>query len=84
MSSCYDDRDSQVPAEVAGFFADNGGDWPVVYDDDGSISVAFGVAQVPETWIIDPDGVVQYRVIGPVTADLLVATVTELRVREGS
>ena len=75
---------SQVPAEVAGFFADNGGDWPVVYDDDGSISDAFGVAQVPETWIIDPDGVVQYRAIGPVTADLLVATVTQLRAREGS
>ena len=43
------------------FFADNGGDWPVVYDADGSIAVAFGVAKVPETWIIDPDGVVRGR-----------------------
>jgi cytochrome c biogenesis protein CcmG/thiol:disulfide interchange protein DsbE len=51
--------------------AENGGGWPVVYDDDGSISVGFGVAKVPETWIIDPYGVVQGRIISRVTADFL-------------
>jgi cytochrome c biogenesis protein CcmG, thiol:disulfide interchange protein DsbE len=56
---------------VADFFAANGGDWPVVFDDDGSISVAFGVSQVPETWIIDPTGVVRGRIITRVTADYL-------------
>ena len=35
---------------------------------------AFGVAQVPETWIVDPDGIVRYRTIGPVTADQLDAS----------
>jgi cytochrome c biogenesis protein CcmG, thiol:disulfide interchange protein DsbE len=75
---------SQVPDEVAGFFADHGGDWPVVYDDDGSISDAFGVAQVPETWIVDPDGLVQYRAIGPVTADGLLAALVRLRTQEGA
>ena len=49
-----DDREN-----VEEFFAAEGGDWPVVYDDDGSIAVAFGVSKVPETWIIDPDGVVR-------------------------
>ena len=74
---------SQVPEQVAGFFADNGGSWPIVYDDDGSISDAFGVAQVPETWIIDPDGIVQYRAIGPVTDQQLLGALTALRAREG-
>ena len=52
-----------IATTVETFFADEGGDWPVVYDDDGSIAVAFGVAKVPETWIIDPDGVVRGRMI---------------------
>jgi cytochrome c biogenesis protein CcmG/thiol:disulfide interchange protein DsbE len=56
---------------VQDFFASNGGHWPVVYDDDGSIAVAFGVSQVPETWIIDPTGVVRGRIITRVTADYL-------------
>ncbi len=56
---------------VENFFAANGGDWPVVFDDDGSIAVAFGVSQVPETWIIDPSGVVRGRIITRVTADYL-------------
>ena len=51
------------------FFDTNGGEWPVVRDPDGGVSVDFGVAQVPETWIIDPNGVVRARYAGPVTAD---------------
>jgi len=74
---------SQVPEQVAGFFADNGGSWPIVYDGDGSISDAFGVAQVPETWIVDPDGIVQYRAIGPVTDQQMLGALTALRAREG-
>jgi hypothetical protein len=42
-----------------------------VYDEDGSIAVGFGVAKVPETWIIDPNGIVRGRVISRVTADFL-------------
>jgi cytochrome c biogenesis protein CcmG, thiol:disulfide interchange protein DsbE len=56
---------------VEQYFADEGGDWPVVFDDDGRFSVAFGVSKVPETWIIDPDGFVRGRVITEVTADFL-------------
>ena len=66
-------------ANVEEFFAAEGGDWPVVYDDDGSIAVAFGVSKVPETWIIDPDGVVRGRVISRVTADFLGAQLQLLR-----
>jgi len=63
----YDDERPAVEA----FFAEEGGDWPVVYDEDGSIAVGFGVAKVPETWIIDPNGIVRGRVISRVTADFL-------------
>ena len=62
-----DDSDSAVKA----FFEANGGDWPRVKDDDGAIAVAFGVAKVPETWVIDPNGFVRLRVIGELTEGFL-------------
>ncbi|NDC44755.1 MAG: hypothetical protein EBZ55_01530 [Actinobacteria bacterium] len=40
-------------------------------DDNGAISVAFGVARVPETWIIDPNGFVRLRIAGKLTEGLL-------------
>ncbi len=56
---------------VRAFFAERDGDWPVVRDDDGGINVSFGVAQVPETFIIDPDGVVRVRWAGAIDAETL-------------
>jgi cytochrome c biogenesis protein CcmG/thiol:disulfide interchange protein DsbE len=70
-----DDSDNAVRA----FFEANDGDWIKVRDDDGSIAVAFGVAKVPETWIIDPNGYVRLRFIGAVTKDLLDEKLSELR-----
>lgn len=40
-------------------------------DLDGRISVEWGVTGVPETFIIDAEGVVAYKHVGPVTADAL-------------
>ncbi len=57
--------------EIEAFFAENGGDWPAIYSEADEFPVAFGVAQVPETWIIDPSGVVQLRLISEVTAEQL-------------
>ena len=70
-----DDSDNAVRA----FFEANQGDWTKVRDDDGSIAVAFGVAKVPETWIIDPNGFVRMRFIGAVTKDLLTEKLTEFQ-----
>ena len=39
----------------------DGGDWPRSYSKADEFPVAFGVSEVPETWIIDPSGVVQLR-----------------------
>jgi cytochrome c biogenesis protein CcmG/thiol:disulfide interchange protein DsbE len=66
-------------AEVRDWFAAEGGEWPIVRDPQGSISVAFGVAQVPETWIIDPNGVVRKRFIGEVTATGVGTLLQQLR-----
>jgi cytochrome c biogenesis protein CcmG/thiol:disulfide interchange protein DsbE len=50
---------------VRKFFAENGGDWPVVTGDEGRVALDYSVVQVPETYIIDPAGIVRERVSGP-------------------
>jgi len=62
-----DDNDGSVNA----YFAINGGDWPRLRDANGAIAVSFGVAKVPETWIIDPNGFVRVRIAGELSEGLL-------------
>lgn len=57
-------------SEVEEFFEERGGEWPAIYSE-YDFPVAFGVAAVPETWIIDPSGIVQLRLISKVTAEQL-------------
>jgi len=66
-------------AAIRDFFVANGGDWPKLRDTDGAIAVAFGVAKVPETWIIDPNGFVRLRILGAVTDGVLEAQMARLR-----
>jgi cytochrome c biogenesis protein CcmG/thiol:disulfide interchange protein DsbE len=42
-----------------------------VTDADGRIGIDYGVYGVPETYVIDKQGVIQYKQIGPVTAQNL-------------
>jgi cytochrome c biogenesis protein CcmG/thiol:disulfide interchange protein DsbE len=74
----FDDSDEPVRE----FFDENGGDWPIVRDPNGTIAVSFGMSQVPETWIVSPSGIVKARFIGQVTAEGLSATMADLRVRQ--
>ncbi|MGA1506584.1 MAG: TlpA family protein disulfide reductase [Ilumatobacteraceae bacterium] len=73
-----DDADDAVRA----FFAANDGDWPKLRDSDGAIAVAFGVAKVPETWIIDPNGFVRLRIMGSVVEGVLEDQMASLRASE--
>jgi len=66
-------------AQVVDFLNKGGGSWPVVSDPYGRIAVAYGVAKVPETWIIDPNGVVRARLITTVTADGLSSEIAKLQ-----
>jgi len=65
--------------DVKAFFLAAGGEWPIIRDDDGTINVAFGVAQVPETFIIDPSGVVRLRWAGQIDAVTLAQLVQQQR-----
>ncbi len=71
-------RDS-TQDEVEAFFELRGGDWPIVYDTDFEFVNQFGVALVPETWIIDPNGFVRRRFISEVDADQLSRLMQALR-----
>jgi cytochrome c biogenesis protein CcmG/thiol:disulfide interchange protein DsbE len=57
------------------FFADNGGEWPVVVDEEGSAALDFGVPKVPETYLVDPGGRVRVKFTGGVTRDGLEAEI---------
>ena len=65
--------------EIRQFFSEKGGNWPRIRDPQGGISVAFGVSLVPETWIIDPDGIVRERMISQVTAEHVATVLQSLR-----
>ena len=52
-----------------------------VIDRDGNVGIDFGVYGVPETFVIDKNGTIRYKQIGPVTAEALEKTILPL-VRE--
>lgn len=66
----YQSEDGQVSE----FLDRVGRNIPTLRDADGLASIDFGVTGVPETFFVDRDGVVRYRVAGPVTE----AKLTEL------
>jgi cytochrome c biogenesis protein CcmG, thiol:disulfide interchange protein DsbE len=51
------------------FFAQNGGEWAVLDDQEGSAALDFGVPKVPETYLVDPAGLVVAKFTGGVTQD---------------
>ncbi|CAN5536533.1 hypothetical protein BH20ACT2_BH20ACT2_20010 [soil metagenome] len=54
--------------DVRAFFDEQGGDWPVVTNDDGRLALEYAVAGVPESYLIAPDGTVIYKIVGGVTS----------------
>ena len=49
-----------------------------VMDLEGRVGIEYGVYGVPETYVIDKAGVIQYKQIGPVTIDVLEKTILPL------
>ncbi|MFA6203490.1 MAG: protein disulfide oxidoreductase [Gallionella sp.] len=58
---------SGSPAQVAAHMREQGIDFPVVNDPDGSISRAWGVHAVPASFIIAPDGTISFVEVGYTT-----------------
>jgi len=50
----------------------------IAYDADGRIGIDYGVYGVPETYVIDRQGVIRYKHIGPLTADVVQQKVAPL------
>lgn len=48
------------------------------FDADGRVGIDWGVYGVPETFVIDKQGIVRYKQIGPVTPDALRETILPL------
>lgn len=46
-----------------------------VLDMDGRVGIAYGVYGVPETYLIDKQGVIRYKHVGPLTPELLTTVV---------
>lgn len=67
------------PAAVRTWFQQNGGDWPVITDPDGKVSLDFGVRGPPESFLIAPDGTVLTRIIGEVDANVLESLVAQAK-----
>jgi cytochrome c biogenesis protein CcmG/thiol:disulfide interchange protein DsbE len=42
----------------------------VIYDHDGSTSIDYGVYGAPESYLIDKNGVIRFKQIGPITEDV--------------
>lgn len=53
-------------SDSLGFLAEYGLDFPNAADENGSIAIDYGVAGVPETFFIGPDGSLQGKYPGPV------------------
>ena len=48
------------------------------YDVDGKVGIDYGVYGVPETFVIDKQGVIRYKQIGPITQEALDKTILPL------
>jgi cytochrome c biogenesis protein CcmG/thiol:disulfide interchange protein DsbE len=67
------------PSAVRDFYAKNGGGWPVVSGDQGRMALDYSVVRVPDTYIIDPLGIVRDRIPRPVqNADEIDQRITDL------
>ena len=50
---------------VSKFMQSSGVDFPVYLDSDGAVAIQYGVTGIPTTYIIDPDGKIVGRAVGP-------------------
>ncbi|MGH8503870.1 MAG: DsbE family thiol:disulfide interchange protein [Gammaproteobacteria bacterium] len=57
----------------------------IAFDADGRVAIDWGVYGAPETFVVDKQGIIRYKHIGPLTADVLTQTILPLvrRLREG-
>jgi len=66
-------------AEALKFLAQVGDPYNLsAVDADGRVGIDFGVYGVPETFVIDQNGIIRYKQIGPITKEALEKTILPL------
>jgi cytochrome c biogenesis protein CcmG, thiol:disulfide interchange protein DsbE len=64
------------PVDARAFIAELGNPYDAIADDErGRTGIDFGIAGVPETFLIDGEGIVRYRIAGPITEPVLTGQV---------
>ena len=65
--------------EALGFLRKNGDPYNLsAFDGDGRVGIDYGVYGVPETFVIDKNGVIRHKQIGPITSEVLEKTILPL------
>lgn len=59
------------PEAARDFLAKNGGDWTVLDDPEGNIALDWGVRGLPESYLVNPAGVVVAKITGGATVEAL-------------
>ena len=68
-----------MPEESREWLLRNGNSYEVsVMDRDGRVGIDFGVYGVPETFVIDKQGIVRFKHIGPVSRESMEETLLPL------
>ena len=58
-------------SKILSFLQQRGSSYPTVVDDKGKTAIAYGVGGVPETFFVDPNGVIVAKYSGPMSSDVL-------------
>jgi len=80
----FDYKDTRADAEH--WFEQRGDPYVMtLYDEDGKVGIDLGVYGVPETYVLDRNGVIRYKQIGPITPQVLDETIRPIlkRLRDG-
>lgn len=67
---------NESPEKVEQFFAEKGGDWPVMTEGQ-TASLEYGVKKLPESFLVNPSGTVVVKINGGVKADDLTELLVE-------
>lgn len=60
------------PADTRQFLTETGDPFAaIVADREGSVAIDWGVTAAPETFVIDGKGIIRFKYVGPLSADIL-------------
>jgi cytochrome c biogenesis protein CcmG/thiol:disulfide interchange protein DsbE len=72
-------EDKDKPADALGFIRKHGNPYPRIgVDAPGRAAIDWGLYGVPETYLIDKQGIIRWRYAGPITEDTVVAELRPL------